>query len=226
MARRPLAGGGASALEGAGGGGTAARSGESPCVAYDAREMTTHYYQRFRMEYDLTQGVLPEAVLPEGYVWVVWRPGLEDRHALVKFQSFRDEIDASVFESLSDYRGCLYLMKEIARQPGFVPEATWLIAATEAGGQSEFDCGTIQGVLTSRQGGAIQNVGVLPAHRGMGLGRALVLKALAGFRAVGAQRVSLEVTAPNVAAVALYRQLGFRHVRTMYRPVICDELEV
>lgn len=189
--------------------------------------MSTHYYQRFRMEYDFAGGAPPEPVLPEGYLWLAWRPGMEDRHALVKFQSFRDAIDADVFESLGDYHGCLRLMKEIVRQPGFAPEATWLITTSPSvPGKPLRDCGTIQGVMTSPQLGGIQNVGVVPEHRGRGLGRALVLKALAGFHALGAQRISLEVTAPNLAAVELYRKLGFRHVRTMYRPVMWDELPI
>jgi ribosomal protein S18 acetylase RimI-like enzyme len=54
------------------------------------------------------------------------------------------------------------------------------------------------------------------------LGRALVLRSLAGFREYGAKRVYLEVTAPNLAAVELYRRLGFQHIRTMYRPVLVE----
>jgi ribosomal protein S18 acetylase RimI-like enzyme len=188
--------------------------------------MTTQYYQRYRMEFDLSRAALPEAQLPAGYVWCAWQPGDEDRHAFVKFQSFRDSIDSEVFESLSDYHGCLRLMREIVRQPGFLPETTWLISVPGESGRPPLDCGTIQGVMLSEQVGGIQNVGVAPDHRGQGLGRALVLKSLAGFRDQGARRIYLEVTSPNVAAVELYRQLGFRHVRTMYRAVVCDELGV
>jgi len=186
--------------------------------------MTTHYYQRYRMEYDLTQGPVPEALLPEGYAWSAWRAGDEHRHAFVKFHSFRDGIDSEVFESLSDYHGCLRLMREIAKQPGFTPATTWLITAPTDNGQLPLDCGTIQGVMVSEQLGGIQNIGVLPEHRGQGLGRALVLKALAGFQSSGAHRVYLEVTSPNHAAVELYRQIGFRHIRTMYRAVLCEEV--
>lgn len=188
--------------------------------------MVTHYYQRYRMEYNLVQGPVPEAQLPEGYVWSAWRAGDEPRHAFVKFQSFRDAIDAEVFESLSDYHGCLRLMREIARQPGFTPAATWLVTTGDDAAGLAIDCGTIQGVMVSEHVGAIQNLGVLPEHRGQGLGRALVFKALAGFWSSGAHRVYLEVTSPNRAAVALYRQIGFRHIRTMYRAVLCEDVHV
>ena len=185
--------------------------------------MSTHYYKRFRMEFDLTRGTIPEAILPDGYAWSAWQFGDEDRHAFVKFHSFRDEIDSEVFESLSDFHGCLRLMREIGRQPGFVPNATWLVTSPADEDRLPLDCGTIQGVMASDQLGGIQNVGVLPAHRGQGLGKALVLKSLAGFREYGAKRVYLEVTAPNAAAVDLYRQIGFHTIRTMYRGVLVEE---
>ena len=39
-------------------------------------------------------------------------------------------------------------------------------------------------------------------------------------------RVSLEVTANNAAAVELYRSVGFRATRTMYRSVDYDAIGV
>ena len=59
-------------------------------------------------------------------------------------------------------------MCEIRRKPGFLPGATWLIACAQG------YVGTVQGVMDQGPIGAIQNVGVLPDFRGMGLGRALV----------------------------------------------------
>ncbi len=193
--------------------------------AIDHPTMTAHYFKRYRMECDLRGRVLAPAALPSGCFWTAWRSGLAERHALVKFQSFRDELDAEVFESLGDYQGCLRLMHDIADQPGFLAEATWLL--TEADPQDDLvgvDCGTIQGVIVSQTSGCIQNVGIIPSHRGQGLGRALVTQCLLGFQAAGMQRVTLEVTADNRAAVALYRQLGFTKMRTMYREVEYEEV--
>jgi ribosomal protein S18 acetylase RimI-like enzyme len=67
--------------------------------------------------------------------------------------------------------------------------------------------------------GAIQNLGVVPEHRGRGLGRALVHQALIGFRDSGLDRAYLEVTAENQGAVVLYRSLGFRRAKTLYKAV-------
>jgi ribosomal protein S18 acetylase RimI-like enzyme len=67
--------------------------------------------------------------------------------------------------------------------------------------------------------GAIQNLGVVPAHRGRGLGEALLLQALQGFRAQGSLQALLEVTARNDPAVRLYRRVGFRCRKTLYKAV-------
>jgi GNAT superfamily N-acetyltransferase len=177
--------------------------------------MTVQYFKRFRMEFDLTRS-FPQAKLPDNCVWVPWNPAEVDRHAWVKFLSFRDEVDSDVFPCLGDYSGCFGLMREIADQVVFAPAATWLVAQ-QPDGLPPLDCGTIQGLAASDMLGAIQNVGVAPEFRRQGIGRALVLKCLDGFRTLGLKRVYLEVTAANEAAVELYRHIGFRVTRTMYR---------
>jgi ribosomal protein S18 acetylase RimI-like enzyme len=104
-------------------------------------------------------------------------------------------------------------MREIRRKPGFLPAATWLILAPAG------YVGTVQGVADRGPIGAIQNLGVVPAYRGLGLGRALVRRALDGFRRNGLRRAYLEVTAENSAAVRLYREIGFRRAKTLYKAV-------
>jgi ribosomal protein S18 acetylase RimI-like enzyme len=174
--------------------------------------MSITYYKRFRMEVDL-DGSLPPAALPPRFAWVAWDESLIDHHAEVKFLSFREEVDAQVFPCLGDRFGCQRLMREIRRKPGFLPGSTWLIACPEG------YCGTIQGVVDRGPIGAIQNVGVVPACRGLGLGRALVRQALRGFSQAGLRRAYLEVTAENAHAVRLYREVGFRRAKTLYKAV-------
>jgi hypothetical protein len=176
------------------------------------------YYKRFRMEIDLHRAPRRQAELPAGYCWQPWASELLERHALTKYQSFRGEIDAEVFPCLGDTAGCRYLMSEICQRSAFVPGATWLISFQSMDGGVE-DCATIQGLVQPGQWGAIQNVGVVPEHRGLGLGTALVLNALAGFAAVGVPRVYLEVTACNARAVQLYRGVGFQLAKTTYKAV-------
>ncbi len=174
--------------------------------------MAITYYKRFRMEVDLGDS-LPTPTLPSLFQWVGWDETLLHDHAEVKYLSFRDEIDSMVFPCLGDRHGCQRLMREIRRKAGFLPGATWLIRGPEG------YVGTIQGVMDRGPIGAIQNVGVIPAYRGFGLGRALVGKALEGFYQAGLRQAYLEVTAENSRAVRLYRDIGFRRSKTLYKAV-------
>lgn len=56
----------------------------------------------------------------------------------------------------------------------------------------------------------IEPVGLLPAYRGRGLGRQLVLAGLRRAAGQGAERVWVGAWLSNTVALALYRQLGFR----------------
>ena len=174
--------------------------------------MAISYYKRFRLEIQL-DGSLPPPSLPVPFVWVPWDESLIDNHAEVKYLSFRDEIDSLIFPCLGERLGCQRLMREIRRKPGFLPGATWLIACAEG------YVGTVQGVMDQGPIGAIQNVGVIPPYRGLGLGKALVRRALAGFCQAGLHRAYLEVTAENASAVQLYRHVGFRRAKTLYKAV-------
>ncbi len=174
--------------------------------------MKIAYFKRFRMEIDLAHAPLARP-LPPGFSWVAWDESLVERHAEVKHACFQDEIDATVFPSLSHRSGCVRLMTEIRRKAGFLPEATWLIA------DGPWPCATVQGVRERNRVGSIQNLGVVPSYRGRGLGAALLLQALAGFRRAGLDFAVLEVTAQNEAAVRLYRRMGFRCRKTTYKAV-------
>lgn len=163
------------------------------------------------MEANLAEATLPE--VPNGFQWLHWSPHLLEDHASVLCASFEDEIDSVVFESLGNAFGCRNLMTAIATKEGFVPGATWLLLGPDG------PCGSIQGLRAARGNGAIQNVGILPRYRGRGLGTLLVRQAMVGFRESGLSRVSLEVTAQNERAERLYRRLGFRRVKTLYKAV-------
>ena len=180
--------------------------------------MSSTYFKRFRMEADLTGHRLP-AALPVGYRFVPWNEAVIDVHARTKFRAFRDEIDALVFPCLGELEGCRRLMREIRNKAGFLPAATWLVACGDTASSLQW-CGTIQGVMERARTGMIQNVGVVPGHRGIGLGSCLIGHTLAAFRAAGMRTAALEVTADNPGAVRLYQRLGFRRTKTIYKT--CD----
>ena len=179
--------------------------------------MTLAYFKRYRMEFQLSGFRVPTPNLPFGYHLVGWHPKLAEIHADVKYRSFRHELDSDVFPCLGDAAGCLRLMTEISERKGFLPQSTWLIMYQPAG-QIQVDyCGTVQGVRDDAGMGGIQNLGITPQHRGKGLGTSLLYYALAGFKTSGLNRAFLEVTAKNADAVRLYRRLGFRRTKTVYK---------
>lgn len=172
--------------------------------------MKTSYFKRFKMEIELAS-IPPVPPLPAGFSFVAWADNLLEAHAEVKCRCFHDEIDAAVFPNLASREGCLHLMTCIRQKSGFLPEATWLIAY-ETG-----YCATVQGVRERHYLGAIQNLGVTPPYRSHGLGRALLLQSLHGFVRCGLGRAILEVTAQNEGAIRLYRSVGFRCIKTVYK---------
>lgn len=178
--------------------------------------MSVNYYKRFRMEIDL-RGRQFDTAPPSGYQLVAWTPERLGIHAETKYLSFHREIDADVFNCLGDLDGCHRLMQEISLKDGFLPESTWL-AAYVAGGELDY-CGTIQGIRATSKYGGIQNVGITPAHRGRGVGTALLMAALRGFQQFGLPRAYLEVTAQNERAVRLYKRLGFQRTKTLFKAV-------
>jgi RimJ/RimL family protein N-acetyltransferase len=183
------------------------------------RFMNFHYVKRYRMELNLVRWQPNLLRLPVGYRLVPWHSSLAMVHADVKYHSFQGGLDAQVFPCLGELEGCQRLMSEIKGKEGFIPEATWLVEYVGAGLQRSEYCGTIQAVRVQKYKANVQNIGVIPEHRGRGLGTALIQTSLLGLQQVGISQVGLEVTAENQGAVKLYRQLGFRTVRTLYKSV-------
>ena len=70
-------------------------------------------------------------------------------------------------------------------------------------------CDIIRHPLDGFRHAARMGMGVLPAYRGAGLGRRLLMETLESARAIGIERVELEVFASNESAIALYKKLGF-----------------
>ncbi|HYW79794.1 MAG TPA: GNAT family N-acetyltransferase [Thermoguttaceae bacterium] len=179
--------------------------------------MDLTYFKRYRMEIDLLGQDFSDVELPPGYRFQAWDESLLEAFARAKYESFREEIDANVFPCLGELAGCRRLMSQITAKSGFIPEATWLITyAVPDQAEPEY-CGTIQGIRSQDGLGAIQNIGITPGHRSLGLGTRLLFRALEGFRRAGLERVYLEVTAQNDGAVRLYRRLGFSTAKTVFK---------
>jgi GNAT superfamily N-acetyltransferase len=183
------------------------------------RFMNFNYVKRYRMELNLLRWQYTSCRLPVGYRLVPWQASLTLAHAQVKYLSFQGSLDARVFPCLGELSGCQRLMSEIKAKDGFIPEATWLVEYLSSGIQHTKYCATIQAVRIQKYKASVQNIGVLPEHRGRGIGSAIIQASLLGLQQVGMNQVGLEVTAENQGAVRLYRRLGFRTVRTLYKSV-------
>jgi GNAT superfamily N-acetyltransferase len=183
------------------------------------RFMNFNYVKRYRMELNLLRWQCSPIRLPMGYRLVPWHGSLIMAHAQVKYDSFQGSLDAQVFPCLGELSGCQRLMSEIKAKEGFVPEATWLVEYVGAGLKRAEYCATIQAVRIQKYKASVQNIGVLPDHRCRGIGSAIIQASLLGLQQVGVNQVGLEVTAENRGAVELYRRLGFRTVRTLYKSV-------
>jgi ribosomal-protein-alanine N-acetyltransferase len=57
--------------------------------------------------------------------------------------------------------------------------------------------------------GSITNVAVMPNRRRIGIGRALMRSLIEKARDLSLESLTLEVRASNIAAIELYRQMGF-----------------
>ncbi len=180
--------------------------------------MSITYFKRYRMHFDLRKPFPESPEVALNYQFHPWSTVLVKAHAEAKFKSFRNELDANVFPCLGQLDGCEGLMREIASRNGFIPEATWLVTRSLEDG-SNVACGTVQGINDQGLVGSIQNLGVIPDHRGHGLATGLLTRALAGFRTIGMERASLEVTARNTDAIRLYQRFGFRVARTVYKSI-------
>lgn len=202
--------------------------------------MALYHFKRQRLFYDLRSPIVPLSP-PIGFCVVPWDSGLLEIHAKVKHASFEHEVDANIFNCFATRSGCRRLVQEIVTRDGFVPEATWLLVPIEPGVQldpqlepKEFirnlqhqgvrlgqACGTIQGLAINELLGSVQNLGVIPAFRGRGLGQWLLHCALVGFQKRGLDRVVLEVTCDNYGATRLYQRLGWQLDEITYK---CVEL--
>ncbi|MDO4569514.1 MAG: GNAT family N-acetyltransferase [Planctomycetia bacterium] len=176
------------------------------------------------MDVDLRRCDFGAVQLPSDYYLEAWSRSLLDSHALAHYLSFRDEIDTQLFVRFRSFKGARGVMESIVRHRNFCPEATWLIVYHPKNLYMPQCCATIQGLVDDFGFGGIQNVGVVPEHRGKGLGRALLQLALQGYQRLGLHRANLDVTAENLPAINLYKAMGFQIVQT-YQKVCADSLK-
>jgi RimJ/RimL family protein N-acetyltransferase len=89
--------------------------------------------------------------------------------------------------------------------------------------------GSIRGIINLRRGEwskdrhlAELGMSCLPEYRSIGLGTALLERGIEWARSVGVRKLTLEVFATNVAAIALYRKKGFQEEARLRGQYVID----
>jgi GNAT superfamily N-acetyltransferase len=101
------------------------------------------------------------------------------------------------------------------------PERAAVLVARDPAGEP-IGMATAQLVVSTAEGGlsaGVVDVVVAPAHRGRGLGRALLEHALAWARERGATRAQLLVDTGNAPALGFYEALGWHATRLAARRI-------
>lgn len=174
--------------------------------------MPIRHAKRVLLERDLSR---PWAVRSVPFIsFETWLPHSLSDHAIALVRSFQDAPDKDCFPSLTTETGCRDLLHDLVGLPEFCPEATWLAR------DGKSPIGTIQAIINHSTGhGEIQNLGVIPSHRGQGIAHRLLSLSLGELRLKNCRLVRLEVTANNDSAVMLYRNFGFEPYKTFYTPI-------
>lgn len=150
-----------------------------------------------RSVFDLTRpGTAPVAPAP-------WPAG-------VRVSEYRGEAEAAAVHAL------VYVDAAYATVPGHVERdlPTWrqMFGPNSRGWivrQHDRPIGWAIGRVQDDGRGWVHQLAVATAHRGTGLGRALLLHTCADLLAAGASSLGLNVVAANDKAIALYRSVGF-----------------
>jgi mycothiol synthase len=178
---------------------------------------------------------LPPVTLPEGVRVRTFRPGQDDEEWLA--------LNASAFADHPEQGG--WTLEDLAarmREDWFDPRG-FLVAEEDAPGARDqpaarmlaFHWTKVHGGETASQRstghdparhaheaiGEVYVVGVSPSAQGKGLGKAMTVAGLRWLRSAGLRQAMLYVEADNLAALSVYKSLGFTHWDTdvmFYRP--------
>jgi ribosomal protein S18 acetylase RimI-like enzyme len=153
-----------------------------------------------------TDQPLAPTVWPNGVAIARYRPGEDDEavHALIYVDAAWAEVPGHTQRSLEAWRSTL------------TPDDRGWVARRDGR-----PIGWVAGRVFSDGRGWVEQLAVARPARGLGLGRALLLHALAELHQRGATTLALGVQGENENAIGLYRAVGFeveREWRVYSRP--------
>jgi len=209
---------------------------ESQLLLYDAGSIDDAFhaagfamYPRLFMEYDLPPSPSREFAAHRGgasglppYIELVsWSPDHYQAAAELIHESYIGHIDARINDQYCSLHGSLRFLHNIVRFPGcgvFDPEASWVLRNQRNGA-------LIGMLLCSRVADDVAHITqlcVATAHRGQGLGLALLEHCIGHLSRSRFAAITLTVTEANHQAVKLYRDSGF-FVRHRFDAMVLDK---
>ena len=129
--------------------------------------------------------------------------------------AYKGETDGEINAQYRTPAGARHFLSNIVEFPGcgtFHPAASFLAFHRETGEAS----GMVLASFVADATGHISQLCTMPNARGAGLGKELLRAGAEALYQHGARRVSLTVTGSNSAAIAMYGNFGFRHVRRFF----------
>jgi ribosomal protein S18 acetylase RimI-like enzyme len=159
--------------------------------------LEAHGFTHQRSFFDLQRGTDPPPappVWPDGVAITRHRPGEDDEavHTLIYVDAAWAGVPGHTQRSLEAWRSSLR------------PELRGWVASRDAS-----PVGWVAGRVFSDGRGWVEQLAVAQPERGRGLGRALLLQALADLHAQQATSFALGVQGTNDNAIGLYRSIGF-----------------
>jgi ribosomal protein S18 acetylase RimI-like enzyme len=202
---------------------------ESQLLLYDAGSIDEPFlaagfamYPRLFMEYDLTpHKPVSTASLPGHIELLAWSGDHYQAAAELIHESYLNHIDARINDQYCSLHGSLRFLHNIVRFPGcgvFDPDASWVLRNQRNGA-------LIGMLLCSRVADDVAHITQLcvsTAHRGQGLGLALLEHCIHHLTRSRFAAITLTVTEANHQAVKLYQDSGF-FVRHRFDAMVLDK---
>jgi ribosomal protein S18 acetylase RimI-like enzyme len=209
---------------------------ESQLLLYDAGSIDEAFlaagfamFPRLFMEYDLSPSHSPaissgerrRRALPPYIELVSWSSDHYQAAAELIHESYLGHIDARINDQYCSLHGSLRFLHNIVRFPGcgvFDPEASWVLRNQRNGA-------LIGMLLCSRVADDVAHITqlcVATAHRGQGLGLALLEHCIHHLTRSRFAAITLTVTEANHQAVKLYQDSGF-FVRHRFDAMVLDK---
>ncbi|MHA7153924.1 mycothiol synthase [Arthrobacter sp. TMN-50] len=180
------------------------------------RELWRMRQSRAALEASVLAPTADAITLPDGVILRAFQPGVDEQawltanraafaHHAEQGATTLEDLQARMAEDWFDPTGFLLAVREADGQLlGF----HWTKVHPRSGDHPAL--------------GEVYVVGVTPEAQGLGLGKALTIAGIEHLHSLGLQAIMLYVDADNIAAVALYRKLGFTRwdVDVMYAPQV------